>query len=91
MNISYDPAKNERNIRERGLDFNRAAEFEFDTAIVKLVERHGELRWVAIGYLDGLLHKLCFLDRPRGIRVISFHRVGRKERREYESKKGSPQ
>jgi uncharacterized DUF497 family protein len=37
------------------------------------------------------LHKLCFLDRPGGIRVISFHRVGRKERREYESKNGSPQ
>jgi uncharacterized DUF497 family protein len=91
VNISYDPAKNERNIRERQLSFDRAADFEFDTAFVKLVERHGELRWVATGYMDGMLYKLCFLDRPGGIRVISFHRVGRKERREYESKKGSPQ
>jgi uncharacterized DUF497 family protein len=27
MGITYDPAKNERNIRERGLSFERAADF----------------------------------------------------------------
>ena len=87
MEITHGPAKNAKNIRERGLDFNRADEFDFDTAVVKLVERNGELRWVAMGYLDGLLHKLCFLDRPNGIRVISFRRAGRKERAEYEDQK----
>jgi len=27
MGITYDPAKNERNIRERGLSFERAADY----------------------------------------------------------------
>ena len=87
MEITYDPAKNAKNIHDRQLSFDRAEDFEFATASIKLVERHGELRWVATGYLDGVLHKLCFLDRPGGIRVISFHRTGRKERREYEDEK----
>ncbi|MGB7136324.1 MAG: BrnA antitoxin family protein [Acidobacteriaceae bacterium] len=30
MKIEYDPRKNERNLRERGLSFERAAEFDFD-------------------------------------------------------------
>jgi len=32
MKITFDPVKNERNIRERGLSFERAAEFDFETA-----------------------------------------------------------
>ena len=31
MEITFDPAKNARNIRERNLSFERAAEFEFET------------------------------------------------------------
>jgi uncharacterized DUF497 family protein len=34
MGISYDPAKNERNIRERKLSFERAAGFDFETALI---------------------------------------------------------
>jgi uncharacterized DUF497 family protein len=33
MGISYDPAKNERNIHEHGLSFDRAADFDFETAL----------------------------------------------------------
>ena len=32
MEILFDPAKNERNIRERGLSFERVAEFDFVSA-----------------------------------------------------------
>jgi hypothetical protein len=34
MKIDFDPIKNEKNIRERGLSFERAAEVDFDTARV---------------------------------------------------------
>ena len=34
MGITYDPAKNERNIRERGLSFERVADFDFQTALI---------------------------------------------------------
>jgi len=84
VDVEYDPAKNEKNIRERGLSFERAREFDFVTATSKKVFRNREERWLATGYLDGKLHVLCFVDRPLGIRVISFRRAGRRERREYE-------
>ena len=32
MDFSFDPAKNERNIAERGIPFERAAEFEWSGA-----------------------------------------------------------
>lgn len=32
MKIDFDPVKNAKNIRERGLSFERAAEFDFETA-----------------------------------------------------------
>lgn len=32
MKIDFDPVKNARNIRERGLSFDRVAEFDFETA-----------------------------------------------------------
>ncbi|MGB4766697.1 MAG: hypothetical protein WBH09_07270 [Rugosibacter sp.] len=34
MNIDFDPIKNERNIRERQLSFERVAEVDFNTALV---------------------------------------------------------
>ena len=59
MGITYDPAKNERNIRERGLSFERAADFDFKTALIADYFRNGEMRRIAAGYLDKRLHLLC--------------------------------
>jgi uncharacterized DUF497 family protein len=33
VEITYDPKKSERNLRERGLGFEMVAEFELDSAI----------------------------------------------------------
>jgi hypothetical protein len=49
MGISYDPAKNERNIHERGLSFERAADFDFETALIADYSRNNETRRVAVG------------------------------------------
>lgn len=35
MEIHYDPAKNVRNITERGLSFDRVADFDFETAKIR--------------------------------------------------------
>ena len=83
MEIEFDEAKNEKNIRERGLSFERAREFEFQTAQVRQVQRHGESRFTAVGHLDGVLHMLCFVVREQRLRVISFRIAGRRERRDY--------
>lgn len=83
MEIEFDPAKNERNIRERGLSFERAADFDFETAGIYTEQRHGELRRVAIGYLDERLHILCYVPTAHGIRVISFRKANGREARKY--------
>jgi uncharacterized DUF497 family protein len=84
--IEFAQAKNERNIRERGLPFERAAEFEFETALFRIDYRrdYGETRIRALGMLDGRLHALVFVETSKGIRVISFRRANAREVRRYE-------
>jgi len=85
VRVSYDPAKNARNIRERGLSFDSAAGFVFDTAMYAADERHeyGETRFVAVGMLADGLHVLCFTEEPDGIRIISFRRANAREVKRY--------
>lgn len=83
MDVEFDPAKNERNIRERGLSFERAREFDFETAVQFQEERNGEMRWLSIGYLGNRLHVLCYLEIETGIRVISFRKANDREARKY--------
>jgi hypothetical protein len=81
MEISYDRAKNARNIAERGLSFDRAADFDFETASYVIDHRrdYGERRIIAVGYLDRRLHVLCFVETAAGIRVISFRKANARE------------
>lgn len=81
MEIAFDPAKNVRNIKERGLAFERARDFDFKTAKFWLDTRkpYPEARVVAIGYLDARLHVLVFMETESGIRVISFRKANLKE------------
>jgi uncharacterized protein len=81
--ITYDPVKNERNIRERGLPFDRAEDFDFATAHFYTEVRKGETRRVAVGYLDKRLHLLCYIPQPDGIRVISFRKANAREAKKY--------
>ena len=86
MRIEFDPAKNEINVRDRGLSFERAAQFDFNGAIVKQDTRkpYPEARFVAIGLLDVRLHVLCFTPVEGGIRVISFRKANAREVRDHE-------
>ena len=91
MRISYDPAKNERNIRLRGLSFERAADFAFETALFGLDERkeYHETRIVAIGLLGDRVHVMCFTETPDGIRVISFRKANAREVNRYAQERSS--
>ncbi len=86
MYIEFDPDKNERNIRERDLSFQRVADFDFDTALVQQDVRnpYPEVRFVATGLLVGRLHVLCFTPAGDGIRIISFRKANLREIRNYE-------
>ena len=89
MDITYDSAKNERNIRERGLSFDRAADFDFAMAIFWADTRrdYREVRQLGLGYLDNRLHVICFTEVTGGIRVISLRRANSREARRYENAK----
>lgn len=86
MLIEFDPGKNDTNIRDRGLSFERASDFEFDNATIKEDKRtpYPEIRYVAIGLLDARLHVLCFTPVGYGIRVISFRKANPREIKQYE-------
>jgi uncharacterized protein len=81
MQVTFDVNKNARNIDERGLSFDRAADFNFETALIGSDDRHdySEVRCVALGYLNGRLHVLCFTETHHGIRVISFRKANSRE------------
>ena len=85
MRISYDPVKNERNIRERGLAFEDADRFDFESAAYAIDERkeYGETRFIALGTFENRLHVLCFTETPEGIRVISFRKANAREVKRY--------
>ena len=85
MRITYDPAKNERNIRNRGFSFDSAAQFDFEGALYAVDERHDydEMRYIAMGMLGVRLHVLCFAETADGIRVISFRKANAREVRRY--------
>lgn len=89
MKVVSDSIKNERNIRERQLSFERVAEVDFNTALVFPDTRkaYGETRYIALCYLDHRLHVLCFTETEKGIRVISFRKANTREANRY----GKPQ
>jgi uncharacterized protein len=52
MKVTFDPDKNRWNIRKRSLSFERAVDFDFETAVYFLDRRHEyvEDRIVTLGY-----------------------------------------
>ena len=88
MDITFDPAKNARNIEGRGLSFECVAEFDFESAIfVEDTRRdYGEPRWRALGLVGDRVHALVFVETGTGIRVISFRKANEREIKSYEQK-----
>lgn len=87
MEIDFDPAKNELNIQQRGLSFERVAYFDFQTAVFSINDRfdYGEIRHRALGFIDGRLYALVFVETAAGIRVISFRKANKREVNGYEA------
>ena len=85
VRVTFDPEKNDHNIRRRRLSFEQAAAFDFETALIRTDERrdYGETRYVALGKLGDRLHVLCFTEVSDGIRVISFRKANDREIRRY--------
>lgn len=87
MEITFDPAKNARNIELRGLSFEQVVDFEFETALFAPDPRrdYGEARIRALGWLHQRLHALVFVETQHGIRVVSFRKANKREVNIYET------
>ena len=73
IKIEFDPDKDARNIEERGISFNDAAYFDWDSALIWEDTRkdYKEHRYIALGFIDSRLHALVFTPRNDAIRAIS--------------------
>jgi uncharacterized DUF497 family protein len=90
MRITFDAAKNERNIAERGLSFELVAELEWDTALAVEDTRrdYGERRLRVAARLGMRLHIAVITMRGDAVHVISFRKANRMEVRRYAEQKG---
>jgi len=91
MKIEFDPAKSEKNARERGLPFELVERLDWESAVLSEDARiaYPETRFIALGFLSERLHVVCFTPIPGGIRVISFRKANEREVRRYEKEKTS--
>ncbi|MCM1129737.1 MAG: BrnT family toxin [Alistipes senegalensis] len=87
MQITFDPKKNQKNIEERGLSFERVMEIDFQTAVFREDTRkdYGETRIRLLGKIAERVHVLVFTMLPDDtMRVISFRKANKREVKYYE-------
>lgn len=90
IRFSWDPAKSEANLGERGFDFAFASLVFAGPTLERedVRQAYGERRIIAIGLAAGLELTVCYTDRgsPGGEmerRIISARRSNRRERKAY--------
>jgi uncharacterized DUF497 family protein len=90
MRITFDPAKNERNIAERGLSFERVVDLDWELALIwEDVRRdYGERRLRVLAMLEGRMHAAVITRRGDATHVISFRKANRTEVKWYGQAKG---
>ena len=92
MRITYDPAKRETTLRERGLDFDDAAEVFAGREITRLDTRedYGEDRYQTFGYLRGRMVVIAWTPRGSARRVISMRKANAREQEAFGQRLGPP-
>jgi uncharacterized protein len=87
MLITFDPAKNARNVAERGIPFRMALRLDWATALLAedLRKDYGEQRFQAVGLIGERLHVVLFTPRPPALHVISLRKANKREEARYEA------
>lgn len=84
----WDEAKREANLRKHGLDFDDAnIVYENPNKVTFSQTGHSEARWrdIALVESNGIVLALVYTVRRYNVRVISFRKASRKERRIYDN------
>jgi uncharacterized DUF497 family protein len=97
MRFSWDAAKSEANLRERGFDFEFASLIFEGRTLEQEDQRqdYGERRVIAIGCADGCELTVVYTDRGDSVgrherRIISARRSNRYERQAYQEALQAP-
>lgn len=85
MEFEWDENKNHINIIKHKINFFDARKIFKGQTIVTCTDRMGEIRYVAIGEMDGYIIAVVYTNRLNRIRIISARRARREERRQYSS------
>ena len=87
MRFEWDEVKRQVNIRKHGLDFADAVDMFSRPMLVApdTSEDYGENRWRGLGWIEGRLIQIVFIDKePDIIRIISLRKATRRERQSFE-------
>jgi uncharacterized DUF497 family protein len=84
--ITFDPAKRQRTLQERGLDFIDAPEVFLGKTFRWIDDRfdYGELRTITIGRLRGRMVVLVWTQRGEFRHIISMRKANDREQAQYE-------
>ncbi|MBS0570298.1 MAG: BrnT family toxin [Proteobacteria bacterium] len=90
MNVEFDPAKREKTLAMRGLDFARAAEVfaGHHFTAPDLRTGYGEERYITVGKLDGRMVVMVWTPRGAIRRIISLRKANDREKARYAQKLG---
>jgi len=90
MEISFDEAKRQRTLDERGLDFSDAPAILAGLQYTFVDDRldYAEERFVTIGLLNLRLVALVWTPTENGVRVISLRKCNDREQRAYSRRLG---
>ena len=83
MEYEWDAAKSEANRAKHGIAFQAVYRLEWDTARVARSDRHDEIRYAAVGYIDSRLYVVIFTMRRGHTRIISVRPASRREKENY--------
>ena len=81
MDISYDPAKREKALDERGLDFEDAP-IVFSGVTFEVEDRrkdYGETRMICFGHLDGRMVVIGYTTRGAVRHIFSMRKANERE------------
>lgn len=87
MLLEWDEAKRQVNIRKHGLDFADAGDMFSQPMLVApdTREDYGENRWRGLGWIEGRLIQIVFVEKePDIIRIISLRKATLRERKSFE-------
>jgi uncharacterized DUF497 family protein len=91
VKISYDPAKRDRTLAVRGLDFEDAVQVFAGKTIDYVDDRfdYAKVRWISVGLLHGRMIVVVWTRRGEVRHIISMRKANGREQEKHGRQLGS--